>query len=787
MKNIQLLIFIIFVNTISSQQLYTFSGIVKDKDSGETLIDATIMISDINRGVTTNEYGYFSINLPSSTYKVIISYIGYEFIEETIELNKNIRENYSLSMLSSELEEVSLSYNYKKLNLRKAETSVHKLNIEEVKSIPMVLGEIDPIKSLSSLPGVSNAGENTIGFNVRGGAADQNLITIDEAVIYNPNHLIGLVSSFNGDAIKSMKLYKGGIPAKYGGRISSYLDIKLKDGNTKHIKVEGGIGVVSSRLMIEGPINNKENGSFLISGRTSYVENVAKIFTDIKGFRLGFYDLNAKVNYNLNENNRLFISSYLGKDDIRWNEIHNDFGNFTSIIRWNNIINNKLFSNLSLIHSNYEYNLKLDYKAMSWESGIKSYNVKYDLSNNYSDVLNIEYGLASTYYVLNPGYITPSEAGSLIVVKKLQDKKAIESALYISADYELNDNISIRLGLRYSMFHRLGNYTLKLYQNNAPIIYDDQLGVYTKGIVTSEKDYGSESIAVFSEPEPRLAISFVLDDHNSLKFGYNRTIQYMHLLSNTISPTPYDNWIPSGKYIEPKKANQYNIGLYNNSDDYIYSTQIEAYYKETKNILDYIDGVDFIAIENVEQNILRGEAVSYGLELMVKKNKGNFTGWISCTISKAKQRAKGDIEGGPGVNNGDWYYSNQDRLIDISIVGMNKLTKRWSTGFNFTYQTGRPSTFPESRYSYGDFLLPSYSDRNTDRYTPYHHLDIFFTRKRKANQRRRWKGEWVYSIYNVYNRQNMDLIYFDNEEEGGSATKFSYFGIVPSISYNFKF
>ena len=786
-----LILFLALSYKANAQEKYTISGTVKDAATGETLIGVNVIFPDLIKGTTTNEYGYFSISLAVGTHNILIDYMGYTSIKEIIVLDKNIKKNYEISENMSQLDEVVISTSAKTLNIRKAEVSSHKLTMKDIKKIPVVLGEVDLIKTIQLLPGVTNGGEGSAGFNVRGGAADQNMIMLDEAVLYNSDHVFGFVSVFNGDAIKNLKLYKGGIPAQFGGRASSVLDVHQKDGNAKEMHIQGGVGVLSSRLLVEGPIGREEKGSFIVAGRSSYVHLFFPLSKDLKGNKISFYDLNAKLSYSIDEENKIFLSSYFGRDVLAFGDsFANDYGNFTLSLRWNHLFTEKLFSNLSFIHTDYSYNLDFDYLGFSWQSGIKNTNFKYDFKYYVSDDVKVDFGINSLLYEFNPGAISPFGEGSVINEKSLDLKKALESALYISVKQDISDKISVNYGLRYSMFSRLGGEDLQLYENNMPVTYDSESGIYQEGIRTDVKQYGkSESIATFGELEPRLAISFRINDDNSFKFGYNRMAQYIHLISNSNSPTPLDNWAPSGKYIKPQIANQYNLGYYTNIAEGDYSLETEVYYKTINNRLDYIDGSSLIAQENIETQILSGEARSYGLELMFKKNKGKFTGWVSYTLSRAEQKVEGRTAEESGIVNGNWYKSNYDKTHNLSVVGSYNYSKKWSYGFNFTYETGSPTTYPSSQYVYQDVVIPNYSDRNEDSLPDFHHLDISMTYNPSKNKGRKWKAEWVFSVYNVYGRENANSISFRQNEttRQNEAVQLSIFGLIPSVTYNFKF
>ncbi|SHH19508.1 Outer membrane receptor proteins, mostly Fe transport [Flavobacterium micromati] len=789
-KIIALLLFIIYSTTSFSQDKFTLSGTLMDASTNETLIGVNIMIPALKIGVTTNEYGFYSIKLPEGTHTLEISSIGFQTVEETITVSQNSKRNFNLYSNETVLKEVVISNNSTKSDIKRPEMSVNKLSISAIKKMPVVLGEVDIIKSLLLLPGVTNAGEGASGFNVRGGGADQNLILLDEAVIFNSSHVFGFFSVFNPDAIKDLKLYKGGIPARYGGRAASVLDIYQKDGSSKGFQVNGGIGLISSRVLIEGPIV-KDKGSFLIGGRSSYAHLFLKLSEKQKNNAAYFYDLNTKLSYKLTANNSLYLSGYFGRDVFSLNEsFTNIYGNSTLNLRWNHLFSDKLFSNLSLIYSDYYYGLDLDFIGFKWDSGIKNYNIKYDFKDFISDSFKLNYGVNAIYYEFNPGTIRPIDDNSGINFAQLDKKFAFEPAFYISADHELSDKIAVTYGLRYSMFYRLGQSNANIYENNNPVLFNSDLQIYEKAIPIGTKSFGkNESLKSYNNLEPRFSIAYQLNENQSVKTSYNRMVQYLQLVSNTSSPTPLDIWTPSDEFIKPQIADQVAVGYFKNFLDGDYSLEVETYYKIVKNRLDYIDGANLIANEAIEQVILNGELQSYGLELMFKKNEGRLNGWISYTLAKSQQRTPGRTAAETGINNGAWYNSVFDKLHNIAVTSAYNLNEKWSFGANFAFQTGQPVTYPNGQYQYLGITVPSYGLRNENRLPSYHHLDIAATLTPTKNKNRNWKGEWVFSIYNLYNRKNAAAINFRQNADTGNneAIKTSIFGMVPAVSYNFKF
>lgn len=785
-----LLPFLLLAISSFAQEKFTLSGTISDTKSNETLIGVNIYIPELKTGIITNEYGFYSITLPKGIYQIEVSYLGFQSIEETVNLDKSIRKNFKLSGSEEQLQEVVITDTRKATNIRKAEMSINKLSIATIKRMPVVLGEVDVLKSILLLPGVTNAGEGASGFNVRGGGADQNLILLDEANIFNSSHVFGFFSVFNPDAIKDLKLYKGGIPARFGGRASSVLDIYQKDGNSNEFHMNGGIGLISSRILAEGPIV-KNKGSFLIGGRASYAHLFLKLSEEQKDNAAYFYDLNAKLSYKLTPNDNLYASGYFGRDVFSLNKsFTNIYGNATLNLRWNHLFSDKLFSNLSLIYSDYYYGLDLDFIGFKWDSGIKNYNIKYDFKNYISSTFKLNYGLNAIYYDFNPGTIKPSDENSGINFDQLEKKKAFEPALYIEAEQDLSNKITLSYGLRYSLFYRLGQSNVNNYENDNPVIFNTDLQIYEKATPTGSTFYKkNKTIADFNNLEPRAAIAYQLNENQSVKASYNRMVQYLQLISNTSSPTPLDIWTPSDNFIKPQIADQVALGYFRNFKEDLYSLEVETYYKRVKNRLDYIDGANLIANDAIEQVILNGQLRSYGLEIMFRKNEGRLNGWISYTLSKSEQQTPGRTAIETGINNGNWYSSVYDKLHNLAVTSAYNLDEKWSFGANFALQTGQPVTYPNGQYQYQDITVPSYGLRNENRLPAYHHLDISATLTPKKNNTRNYKTEWVFSIYNLYNRKNAASINFRQNADTGNneAIKTSIFGLVPAVSYNFKF
>lgn len=773
---------------VHSQQRFTLSGTVSEASSNETMIGVTIAIPELKTGVTTNEYGFYSITLPEGQYQIQISYLGFKNQSQNIILRENSKLNFLMFEEAEELQEVIVTDNSEMLDIRKPQMSVNALSVGTIKKIPVILGEADIIKSILLLPGITNAGEGASGFNVRGGAVDQNLILLDEATIFNSSHLFGFFSVFNPDAIKDIKLYKGGIPARYGGRLSSVLDIFQKEGNSKELKISGGIGLVASRMLVEGPLK-KDKAAFLIGGRASYAHLFLPLF-DVDNTAY-FYDLNTKLNYKINETNSIFLSGYFGRDVFSISDSFvNTYGNAVGNFRWNHLFSDKLFSNLSMIYSDYYYGLKLDFVGFNWSSGIQNFNVKYDLKHYITDKLQINYGLNNIYYQFNPGKIEPSNENSGILEEQLIEKYANEFAAYIDFEQEITPKLNLGYGLRFSNFNRLGQEELNVYANDEPVVFNQTLQIYQKATPISVINPGrKESLAKFNNFEPRVSLSYLLNSESSLKASYTRLAQYLHLISNTSSPTPLDVWTPSGTFIEPQLLDQYALGYFLNIKEGDYSLETEVFYKDIQNRIDYIDGANLIANDAIEQVILNGEARAYGMEFLLRKNIGKFQGWMAYTLSKSEQRTPGRNPSETGINSGQWYNTPYDKTHDLSIYGNYDLNKKWSFNTNFVFQTGQPTNYPIGQFEFQGLTVPYYGLRNQERLPSYHRMDVSASLTPKKNSVRKMQGEWVFSLYNLYNRRNAASISFNRNQDTNvnEAVRTSIFGIVPAITYNFKF
>ena len=789
MKKQLLIVFLVLQSILSiAQERVTLSGSVVDSNNNETVIGVLVEISELKISTFTNEYGFFSLTVPKGFYNLQVSTIGYETKIIEISLQENSKLAIEIKANAKELDAVIINKNPYRTSISKPEMSVNKIAISTIKKMPAILGEIDILRSITTLPGVTNAGEGQSGFNVRGGAADQNLILLDEATVYNSSHLFGFFSVFNADAIKDLKLYKGGIPSRFGGRVASVLDIYQKEGNSKAFNLSGGIGLISSRIMAEGPLV-KEKGSFLVAGRSSYAHLFLKL-TNNKNSAY-FYDLNTKLSYKLNENNNLYLSGYFGRDVFSLNNSFvNTYGNTVFNLRWNHLFSDQLFSNFSMIYSDYYYGLTLDFVGFNWDSGIKNYNLKYDFKHYLNDKTKLFYGANAIYYDFNPGKIEPTNSTSGINPDQLDKKYAFEPALYLDVEQQLSDKFSINYGLRYSLFYRLGNQEINTYANNQAVVFNAEQQIYEKATPTGTVAYGkNETIAKFNNLEPRLAVAYLINDQHSVKISYNRMTQYLHLISNTQSPTPLDVWAPSDNFLKPQILDQIAVGYFSELKDGKYSLEIESFYKKIKNRLDYIDGADLIANNAIEQVILNGNARAYGLEVLFRKNEGKLNGWVSYTLSRSEQQTPGRTILETGINNGAWYKTGWDKLHNLSVTGMYQFNEKWSFSSIFTLQSGQPVTYPNGQYQYQGITIPTYGLRNENRLPTYHRLDISATLIPSKNKNRNWQGEWVFGIYNLYSRKNAASISFRQNQDSGNneAVRLSIFGIVPSVTYNFKF
>lgn len=779
----------ISVNPLSdnNQEHFVYSGKIED-ESGEALVGVSINVKEAHTGTSTDTSGKFSLELVSGDYTVAITYIGFKPIVRTLVLTQNVHQEIKLETDTQTLEEVVVTDQNMAVNIKKPQMSVNHLSMEQIKQIPVAMGEADPLKALLTLPGVTNAGEGSSGFNVRGGAADQNLILLDGAPIYSDSHMFGFFSVFNADAVGSLDLYKGGIPSKFGGRVSSVLDVRQQSVNSDHFEGTGGIGLISSRLMLKGPII-KNKLSYMVAGRTSYAHLFLKLADNDNSAM--FYDINTKLTYRINENNSINFSGYSGSDifDIS-DSFSSTYGNLMSTIGWNHTFSDNLRSELSVFYSDYRFNLSVNVEDFEWDSYIKSYGLKYNWIHSLSDRFQLNYGMDGVYYDFNPGTLAPKGENSQFNPQQLDRKYALETAAYLDIEHKLSDKINLRYGLRFSYYSRFGEQEINTYANNNAVIYNPIYNIYEKAEPTGSILYDSgEKIIDYNNFEPRVSLSYALDERQSFKASYNRMAQYIHILSNSQSPTPMNIWTPSGPFIKPQILDQYALGYFRNFSNKLYSLETEVFYKNIKNRIDYVDGANLLANDHIEQVILNGKARAYGLELLFRKNKGDFTGWIAYTLSRAEQKTIGRTAEEPGIADGNWYLSPYDKLHNLNVVANYHWSPKWSFGANFSLQSGQPRTYPNGYYEIGGVRVPNYALRNENRLPLYHHLDLSATYTPKPDKNKGWRGSWVFGIYNIYSRQNAASIRFTTNDDTGlnEARRLSIFGIVPSISYNFKF
>ena len=773
MKKYLFTLFLLFAFTSFSQEKFTLSGTVSDSTKGEELINATIKVKGQNIGTQSNEYGFYSITLPAGTYTFVFVTIGYDAKEATVDLTKNTQLNFKLVNSNEKIKEFAeVNVSAKKLDQQLTDPimGVERLDPAAIAKIPVLLGEKDIIKTMQLLPGVKSAGEGNAGFYVRGGAADQNLILLDEAPVYNASHLLGFFSTFNSDAIKDAVLYKGNQPANFGGRLSSVMDIKMNEGNNKRFNVSGGVGVISSRLNVEGPII-KDKASFLISGRRTYVDMFLKATDQFKENKLYFYDLNAKVNYRINQKNRVFMSGYFGRDKLGLGDAFGiNWGNATGTIRWNHIVNDKLFSNTSVIYSSYDYLIGISNEDVNFDikSSIKDVNIKQEFQYFMNTRNKIRFGINAIHHGIIPGQIDASE-GSGINPLKLTTNKSIEAAAFVTNDWTVSEKFTVSYGLRLSTFSLLGNGK-NVYSYNS------------EGDVVDTMVYENNAfVKTYPVLEPRVSMSYLYSKSASIKAAYSRNAQYIHLISNTTTTSPTDLWIPSSLNTKPEVSDQVSLGWFKNFKENSYELSVETYYKSMLNQIDYRNGANTQANELIEGELLYGIGRAYGVEVMLKKKSGRFTGWLGYTLARSERKIE-------GINNNEWYAAKQDRTHDISIVGIYDITPKLSISALFVYYTGNAVTFPSGKYTVGGTTQYLYTERNGYRMPAYHRMDLGVTWLRKNTEK--FESSWNFSIYNLYGRENAFTITFRQNEDNPNVTEAvqtSLFRWVPSVTYNFKF
>ncbi|MDI1235418.1 MAG: TonB-dependent receptor [bacterium] len=785
-KYISLFVFSLFFIHLSAQNKVTLSGYVKDSANGEALNSCNITIDETKVGTQSNAYGFYSLSVEPGIYIVNFSFVGFVTQSIKLDITKNTTLNIELTKVLTSFGTVTVRAKRRDNNVEKVEMSVNNLNIAQIKKIPALLGEVDVVRSIQLLPGVSTVGEGATGFNVRGGSIDQNLILLDEAPVFNSSHLFGFFSIFNPDAVKDVKLIKGGMPATYGGRLSSTLDVRMKEGNNKRTEVNGGIGVIFSRLSIEGPImpkrlNNK--ASYILAGRRSYIDVLVKPFTqnnaNLKDAIFYFYDFTGKVNYTFNSNNKLFVSGYLGRDAFGVPNAKFDWGNTTATVRWNHLFSKKLFTNFITYYSKYDYSLGFgsDNNSFKWKSNIINFSVKPDFTYYITPNNTLNFGAISTYYIFSPGKATSKDLTSTVEFG-LPKKYAMENALFIENEQKVSDKITMRYGIRVSNFNYLGKGSALQLQRDIAGKRAEVLGIKTYEDMQVIKSYVT--------PEPRFSMNYKMNKLNSFKLSYNRMAQYLHLISNTAASVPLDVWTPSTNNIKPQIADQVAIGYFKNFGKNVdYELSIESYYKEMQNQIDYIDGADLLLNSQLEADLLSGKGRAYGIEIYAKKNVGKLNGWISYTLAKSERKVQ-------GISHNDWYANRFDRRHNLNITGSYDLSKKWSASASFVFGTGTPTNLPNTKYSFqGIQGIPQNASelRNNVRIKPFHRLDLSTTYTHRKTAK--WESSWVFGVYNVYKRRNPFSYYSQPDPQNNFATqliRYSVIGsIVPSVSWNFKF
>jgi hypothetical protein len=751
---------------------FTISGTITSKQSGETMIGATIRVANGNQGTSSNGYGFYSLTLPAGDHQLIVSAIGQKTVLIPVSLTADKKLNIALEDNAQELQTVTITATPQGgRDLKSPQMGVEKLSIKEINDIPVLLGEHDVIKTIQLLPGIKSAGEGSGGFYVRGGATDQNLLLLDEATVYNASHLLGFFSTFNSDAIKNVSIYKGDMPAQYGGRLSSVIDIKMNDGNNQQFGVSGGIGLIAARLNVEGPIQ-KGKSSFLISARRTYADVFLKFAKDttINRSQLYFYDINAKANYILGDKDRLYVSGYFGKDVLSADNVNGiNWGNTTATLRWNHIFNNRFFSNTSLIYSNYDYEIKLkqDVNNYNITSRIHDWNFKEDMQYDIGGDHSLSFGLNSVYHTIKPGEISAT-GNSGIVSQQLETRYALDNAAYVSDTWKATDRFTLTYGLRLSAFSILGAGTF--YNVNAD------------GDITGSKYYNSgQVVKTYVNPEPRVAAAFQLNDISSVKASYARNAQNLHLISNSTPGSPTDKWVASTNLIKPELADQFSIGYYRDLAEHKYEFTVETYYKLLQNQVDYRNGANIFTNQPIETQLLYGKGRAYGAEFLIKKKTGRLTGWVSYTLSKSERLID-------GINDNQWYNARQDRTHDLAVVGIYKLNEKWTLSANFVLYTGDAVTYPSGKYQIDGVNYYVYTSRNGSRLPTYNRLDLGATKQLKKTKK--YSSELTFSLYNAYGNRNAYRIFFrDNKDDPNrtEAVKTTLFTYVPSITYNFKF
>ena len=753
---------------------FTLNGKLTDKESGEALVGATIYVKELKTGAVSDIYGNYSLTLAEGRYSLVFSYIGFATVEKSVSLNADQRISLELDPHQQALKEVEVKSEKEDKNVRKPEMSTFRMDTKTIQRIPALMGEVDIIKAVQLLPGVQSVGEGSSGFSVRGGAPDQNLILLDEATIYNASHLMGFFSVFNNDAIKDVKLWKGDIPANYGGRLASVLDVRMNEGNSKKLEINGGLGIISSRLTIEAPIV-KDRASFIVSGRRTYADLFLPLSSnkDMRSSRLYFYDFNAKINYRVNENNQVFLSGYFGRDVFKNPLASMQWGNITCTFRWNHLFSTKLFSNLSLMYSDYNYLLgtKIDERSsFEWLSRLRDIGMKADFSYYPNTANSIKFGGNVIYHMFQPGLTRGTGSESVINEVRVPGNYALESAVYAGNEQHFGEHFTAKYGLRLSMFQNLGPGTVYHY---------DTAYKATDSTVYKAGDF----YHTYAGIEPRLGLLYEFNPMSSVKASYGRTFQYLQLAQNSTVGTPLDIWFPASENVKPQIADQVALGYFRNFRNNTIETSVEAYYKWMQNVVDFKDFAQLMLNPKLEGEIRNGKAWSYGLEFLVRINEKRVNGWVSYTYSRTFRKID-------GINGGNAYPAPYDKPHNISVVLNWVISKRVNVSANWVYATGAPVTFPTGRVEVGGKIIPVYSERNAYRYPDYHRLDLSLTWLSKPKPGKKFSWDLNFSVYNAYNRHNTWSVNFVQDNVNASQTyaeKLYLFGIIPSITLNFHF
>jgi hypothetical protein len=782
---------LLFLSVASLAQTFTMSGRVKDASNGETLIGATIIVKGGGGGIT-NEYGFYSISLPEGNYEVTYKYLGFEPLVKTVNLTESKSINVELSPQAKEITTVVISAKAKERLVENKKISVVKMETSKIKEIPVIFGEVDIMKTITLLPGIQSAGEGNSGFNVRGGSQDQNLILLDEATVYNASHLLGFFSVFNGDAVKDLEVYKGGIPAKYGGRLSSIVDIKMRDGNAKRFAAIGGIGTISSRLTVEAPIV-KDKSSFMIAGRRSYADVFLPLAPDesIQDSKLYFYDLNLKTNYQISDKDRIYLSAYFGRDVLGLSELFSlNWGNATATLRWNHLVNDKLFVNTSVVYSDFNYGFEVKFAEnanFGLDQSITDNYIKSDWTNYINPKSKLNFGGQLIYHKFNPGLFAPKneESEAIFTETQIEERKALESGWYIDHEYEFSNRLNVRYGLRFSTFSNIGGTEYTYFKD--PESYQPDASLTLKTVYEDNEIYNT-----YTGLEPRASISYNVAKTTALKGSYNRTFQYVQQATNTASAFPTDQWFSSNLNIKPQMADQVALGIFKNFDLGL-ETSAEVYYKWMQNQVDYRDNASIAFNENLDGELLVGDGWAYGAEFYVAKTEGKTSGFLSYTWAKTMRQTE-------GISNNQPYVANFDRRHNLSVVLTQKFTKRILATASFVFSSGQPLTVPVGKYYLNGEWVPQYDEtRNTYRIPAYHRADVGVTIKSKEKPDKRFKSNWNFSVYNLYNRENPytiytraltenDLIKYPDSTPGNTAAfQTTLFKIIPAVTWNFEF